>query len=163
MSEVKIELMQFTNRPNGIEYCYRVYTESVTLAESITRNLKWQPESPKYTRYTNGKESYLYISDTLTTTSELQTIIDGFNKKPVIEIKLMEARFSAYGKDFFNYEVYTDLDTALCIKEELSWAPGSAKHCVFKPKTHTIGKWDHLAIYGCLNNPDELQQIINNL
>jgi hypothetical protein len=163
MSEIKIELMQFTNRPSGIEYCYRVYTESVTLAESITRNLKWEFGSPKYTRYCTGKESYLYISETLTTTSELQTIIDDFNKKPVVEVKLMEARFSAYGNNFFNYEVYTDLDTALRIKVELSWAPGSAKHCVFKPKTHTIGKWDHLAIYATITAPNELQQIVNNL
>jgi phosphoglucomutase len=162
MSEVKIELMQFTNRPSGIEYCYRVYTESVTLAESITRNLKWEFGSPKYTRYCTGKESYLYISETLTTTSELQTIIDNFNKKPVVEVKLMEARFSAYGKDFFNYEIYTDLDTALRIKDKLSWAPAVLTSS-FKPKTHTIGKRDHLAIYGCLNTPDELQQIVNNL
>lgn len=136
MSEVKIELMQFTNRPNGLEYSYRVYTESAALARKINHSLKWNPLTSKYTRYTTGDEPYLYISDTLTTPEELQAIIDSLSTETKSEPILPEKVEDLGGwliLTLTNKEKTPDLDKAAVILseamvKEYGWSLTDAVH-----------------------------------
>jgi hypothetical protein len=122
MSEIKVELSEFVNRPNGVEYSYRVYSESHADATFIARNLKWAPDSDKYYRYSNLSEPYLFISETLTTPEELQALVDSLSTETKSETILPEKVEDLGGwliLTLTNKEKTPDLDEAAVT---LSWA-----------------------------------------
>jgi len=122
MSEIKIELSEFMNRPNGVEYSYRVYSESHVDISYIARNLAWPHGSNEYCRYTTEYEPHLFIAGTLTTPEELQALVDSLSTETKSETILPEKVEDLGGwlvLTLTNKEKTPDLDEAAVT---LSWA-----------------------------------------